>query len=157
MERRLLEEVQHRLLLRGRHAFEDDLEVVDLGDAHAEVLGQPVADVGLAHPTGAADQQDLPLTPVAHLPFLAGDGAAVWSEMARRLPIPGRGPRSKDVRAAMPEAYCISPSGSTRATGWPSAEGRPARSGPFWQPARSAYISHGMPSLSLTQNLSAFA
>src|SRR5262249_60646209 len=139
MERRLPEEVQHRLLLRGRHAFEDDLEVVDLGDAHAEVLGQPVADVGLAHPTGAADQQDLPLTPVAHLPFLAGDGGAVWSEMARRLPVPRRRPRSKDVRAAMPEAYCISPSVSTRAAGWPSAEGRPAGADLFQQPAREPY------------------
>jgi len=32
----------------------------------------------------------------------------------------------------MPKAYCISPSVSTTATGWPSAEGRPARSGPFF-------------------------
>src|SRR5262245_21893896 len=131
MERRLLEEVQHRLLLRGRHAFEDDLEVVDLGDAHAEVLGQPVADVGLAHPTGAADQQDLPLTPVAHLPFLAGHGGAVWSKMARRLPVPRRRPWSKDVRADMPEAYCISASVNTRATGGTSAEAGRRGAGPF--------------------------
>jgi hypothetical protein len=62
--------VQHRLLLRGRHPFENHLEVIDLGNAHAKVLGSPVADLGLAHPARAADLQHLP-PPVPHVNFLA--------------------------------------------------------------------------------------
>jgi hypothetical protein len=48
------------LVLRGRHALEDDLEVVDLSDSDAELVREPVGDGCLACPGRAPEQEHLP-------------------------------------------------------------------------------------------------
>jgi hypothetical protein len=52
--------MQGRLLFRGRHLFQKDLKIIDLGQPNPEVLREAVADRGLSATRGAPEQQNLP-------------------------------------------------------------------------------------------------
>jgi hypothetical protein len=59
-------EVKHRILLRGSHALQNHLELIDLGDPDAVMAADTVAYARLAHPTRTANQENLSATLKVH-------------------------------------------------------------------------------------------
>jgi hypothetical protein len=52
--------MQFRLLFRCRHPFEDDLEVIDLGDTDFEMVRKTVADACFSRSRRTTKQRHLP-------------------------------------------------------------------------------------------------